>query len=367
MTHNTFRKIIHIDMDAFYASIEQNDNKNFRNKPILVGWKNKRGVVCAASYEARVFGVKSAMPIFRAKEICPTSIIVAPRFERYKEVSKEIFSIFREFTDVIETISLDEAYLDVTSLEPDKVHATKIAQDIRNKIKNLTGLNSSAGVAPNKFLAKIASDWKKPNGIFVIKPSFMYAFLSQLPVSKVNGVGKKTERRLKDLNIHTLRDIRRFPSLDLILKFGKQGARLIELSKGNDPSPVVPRKIRKSLSKEHTFETNVDKDCILNKIPELANQLKIMIKTAQLEPKTVFLKIKSSEFKIYNRQMKIASNVHSIEQFRQLALAIFNSTEICSSGTYRTLGVGYRDFKNNSASSSQPSLFFSKDGHNEYR
>src|SRR5438067_8147692 len=242
----TLRKIIHIDMDAFYASVEQRDEPSLKGQPVIVGWPGERSVVCAASYEARKFGVHSAMPATRAKRLCPDGVFIHPNFEKYRAVSKEIRAIFERHTPLVEPLSLDEAYLDVTSELTGIPTATETAETIRREIRSETNLTASAGVAPNKFLAKIASDWKKPDGIFVIKPHQIAQFLPPLPVRKIPGVGKVTERQLSEMNIITVGDLQHFTVEQLTERFGKWGTRLFELARGIDESPVIASQKRKS-------------------------------------------------------------------------------------------------------------------------
>jgi DNA polymerase IV len=203
------RKIVHIDMDAFYASVEERDDPQLRGKPVVVAWRGNRSVVCAASYEARRFGVRSAMPAIRAERICPNAVFLPPDFPRYRAVSRQVREIFRRHTDLIEPLSLDEAYLEVTENKTGLPTATQVARTIREQIRTELQLTASAGVAPNKFLAKIASDWKKPNGLFVIQPEEVDALLLPLPVGRLPGVGKVTEEKLKGLDVHTIADLRR--------------------------------------------------------------------------------------------------------------------------------------------------------------
>ena len=242
------RKIVHIDMDAFYASVEQRDDPQLRGKPVIVAWKGNRSVVRAASYEARTFGVRSAMPAVRAQRLCTEAIFVPPDFTRYRAVSLDVRKIFKRHTDLIEPLSLDEAYLDVTENKTGLPTATLVARTIREQIRQELNLTASAGVAPNKFLAKLASDWRKPDGLFVIQPDDVDAFLLPLPVGRVPGVGKVTEEKLAKLEIRTVGDLR---NLDLSLleqQFGRFGLRLHELARGIDASEAVPDRPTKSIS-----------------------------------------------------------------------------------------------------------------------
>src|ERR1700734_3896253 len=218
-------------MDAFYASVEQRDDPNLRGKPVVVAWRGNRSVVCAASYEARTFGVRSAMPAVRAERLCPTAVFIPPDFTRYRAVSRQVRDIFQRHTDLIEPLSLDEAYLDVTENKTSLPTATRVASAIRQQIREELNLTASAGVAPNKFLAKIASDWRKPNGLFVIQPEEVDAFLLPLPVGRLPGVGKVTEEKLKGFDVHTIADLRRLGLSELESRFGRYGIRLYELAR----------------------------------------------------------------------------------------------------------------------------------------
>src|SRR5256712_4052579 len=235
----TARKIIHADMDAFYASVEQRDNPELRGKPVIVAWKGNRSVVCAASYEARAFGVRSAMPVLRAEHLCPTAVFIAPDFTRYRAVSRSVREIFKRHTDLIEPLSLDEAYLDVTENKTDLPTATRVASAIREQVRQELNLTASAGVAPNKFLAKLASDWRKPDGLFVIQPEDVDTFLLPLPVGRLPGVGEVTEEKLEKLEITTVGDLRGLDRSSLEQQFGRFGLRLYELARGVDASQVV--------------------------------------------------------------------------------------------------------------------------------
>src|SRR5215468_7179388 len=236
----SLRKIIHIDMDAFYASVEQRDDPQLRGKPVIVAWRGNRSVVCAASYEARRFGVRSAMPAARAERLCPDAVFVPPDFPRYRAVSRLAREIFKRHTDLVESPSLDEAYLDVTENKTGLPSATRVARAIRDQIREELHLTASAGVAPNKFLAKIASDWRKPDGLFVIQPEEVDRFLLPLPVERLPGVGKVTEEKLKGLEVQTVADLRRMDLPALEDRFGRYGARLYELARGIDENEVVP-------------------------------------------------------------------------------------------------------------------------------
>src|SRR5260221_705781 len=246
------RKIVHIDMDAFYASVEQRDDPQMRGKPVVVAWRGSRSVVCAASYEARRFGVRSAMPAVRAEHLCPRAVFLPPDFPRYRAVSHQVREIFKRHTDRIEPLSLDEAYLDVSENKTGLPTATMVARTIREQIRQELNLTASAGVAPNKFLAKIASDWRKPDGLFVIQPDDVDAFLSPLPVGRLPGVGKVTGEKLARLQIQTVGDLKGLDLQVLEQHFGRYGVRLHELARGIDNSEVVPDRPTQSISVEDT-------------------------------------------------------------------------------------------------------------------
>src|SRR6201987_3043955 len=253
----TVRKIIHVDMDAFYASVEQRDDPKLQGKPVIVAWRGNRSVVCAASYEARQFGVRSAMPAVRAERLCPNAVFLPPDFPRYRAVSHQVREIFKRHTDLIEPLSLDEAYLDVSENKTGLPTATQVAVTIREQIRTELHLTASAGVAPNKFLAKIASDWRNPDGLFVIQPNEVDSFLSPLPVGRLPGVGKVMEEKLKDFEVQTVGDLRKMELATLEGRFGRYGVRLYELARGIDKTEVVPDRPTQSISTEDTFERDL--------------------------------------------------------------------------------------------------------------
>ena len=247
------RRIVHIDMDAFYASVEQRDDPALRGRPVVVAWKGARSVVCAASYEARTFGVRSAMPAIRAERLCPNAVFVPPDFTRYKAVSRQVHAILERHTDRIEPLSLDEAYLDVTTNHQGLATATDVARAIRASIREELALTASAGVAPNKFVAKIAADHRKPDGLHVVPPERVLSFLTPLPVWRLPGVGQVMAEKLAAMALHTVGELRAVPTPLLVHKFGRWGLRLAELARGIDDDPVVPSRVRQSLSAEDTF------------------------------------------------------------------------------------------------------------------
>ncbi|WP_281231386.1 DNA polymerase IV [Flavobacterium gelatinilyticum] len=293
----TYRKIIHIDMDAFYASVEQMDNPALRGKPIAVGGSENRGVVAAASYEARKFGVRSAISGVLAKKYCPEIIFVRPRFDRYKEISSKIHQIFHDYTDLVEPLSLDEAYLDVTHNKKGNPSASLLAQEIRSRILNEVGLTASAGISVNKFVAKIASDVNKPNGQKTVNPDEIIGFLEELPVRKFYGVGKVTTEKMYQLGIFTGLDLKSKSEEFLEKHFGKSGSFYYRVVRGIHNSEVKPHRITKSVAAEHTFDTNLSSEIfMLEQLDRIAVSLEKRLKRHDVSGKTVTLKIKYSDF-----------------------------------------------------------------------
>ena len=293
------RKIIHIDCDCFYAAVEERDFPHLRGKPVAVGGRSMRGVLSTCNYEARAFGLHSAMPTHQAVKLCPDVILQPSRFDVYREASERIHDIFLQYTDTIEPLSLDEAFMDVTGSELFSGSATLLAEHIRQQIFKEVGITVSAGIAPNKFLAKVASDWNKPNGSFTISPNHVERFVHQLPVKKIFGVGVKSAERLKQFGVETCGDIHQHSITELVNKFGKSGLRLYELSRGIDNRPVSNDRTRKSLSIEHTFSANLSTlGACLNKLPELYDSLsKRLAKKSDLGIRSLFMKIKYADFK----------------------------------------------------------------------
>ena len=299
---NANRKIIHVDMDAFYASVEQLDNPQLRGKPVAVGGNEVRGVVSAASYEARKFGVRSAMSGYLAKKNCPNLIFVRPRFDRYKEISNKIRKIFHEYTDLVEPLSLDEAYLDVTQNKKGNPSATLIAQEIRKRIFEELGLTASAGISVNKFVAKIASDYNKPNGQKTVNPDEVISFLEELTIRKFYGVGKVTTEKMYQLGIFTGLDLKG-KSIEFLEKhFGKSGKFYYYVVRGIHNSEVKSEHIAKSVATEHTFNENLSSEIfMLEKLEIIAGELERRLKKYQIAGKTVTLKIKYSDFTLQTR------------------------------------------------------------------
>ncbi|RKS00926.1 DNA polymerase IV [Flavobacterium sp. 102] len=297
-----YRKIIHIDMDAFYASVEQLDNPELKVKPLAVGGSEVRGVVSAASYEARKFGVRSAMSGIQAKRNCPDLIFVRPRFDRYKEISKQIRKIFHEYTDLVEPLSLDEAYLDVTQNKKGNPSASLIAQEIRKRIFEEVGLTASAGISVNKFVAKIASDYNKPNGQKTVNPEEVETFLENLDIKKFYGIGKVTTDRMYHLGIFTGKDLKSKSREFLEEHFSKSGLHFYNIVRGIHNSAVKPNRIAKSVAAEHTFNENLTSEIfMIEKLERIASELENRLKKHNISGKTVTLKIKYSDFTTQTR------------------------------------------------------------------
>uniref|UniRef100_A0A7V4XTH9 DNA polymerase IV n=1 Tax=Acidobacterium capsulatum TaxID=33075 RepID=A0A7V4XTH9_9BACT len=341
----TPRKIVHVDMDAFYASVEQRDAPELRGKPVVVAWRGRRSVVCAASYEARQFGVRSAMPAVTAERLCPQAIFVPPDFTRYKAVSRAVREIFERHTDLIEPLSLDEAYLDVTHNKTGLPTATKVAITIRKQIREELSLTASAGVAPNKFLAKIASDWRKPDGLFVIQPQDLATFLPPLPVGRIPGVGKVTEERLVRLGIRTAGDLQHYDLATLESNFGRYGLRLYHLARGVDHSPVTPNRPTKSVSAEDTFETDIPLSATEPVIRRLAEKVWNASRREARVARTVVLKLKTSDFHIHTRSLTPETPPASCEELTAIALGLRARVDLGADRLYRLIGVGLSNFR----------------------
>ena len=314
------RKIIHIDMDAFYASVEQRDNPAYKGKPLAVGGSRERGVVAAASYEARKFGVRSAMPSSLAYKKCPHIIFVKPRFEVYSAVSEQIRAIFFEYTDLVEPLSLDEAYLDVTNNKKNFPSASLIAKEIRERILKETRLTASAGISINKFLAKTASDIQKPNGQTLISPEQALDFISQLPIAKFYGIGKVTADKMHQLGILTGEDLRKWDETELIRLFGKTGRYYYQIARGIDDRPVNPNRIRKSVGAENTFDKNlIDEGQMLEELSEIAEEVSQRLQKDERQGKTLTLKIKFADFVQITRSKTLSYPFSSRKIIEELA------------------------------------------------
>jgi DNA polymerase-4 len=293
-------------MDAFYASVEQRDDPQLRGKPVVVAWRGNRSVVCSASCEARRFGIRSAMPAVNAERLCPDAVFVPPDFPRYRAVSRTAREIFKQHTDLVEPLSLDEAYLDVTENKKGLAAATRVARAIREQIRAELELSASAGVAPNKFLAKIASDWRKPDGLFVIQPSDVDRFLAPLEVGRIPGVGKVTARKLLQLGVQSVADLRKVEMQTLRTQFGRYGTRLYDLARGIDLSEVIPNRPTQSISAEDTF----GQDVLITEVEPMIRRLSQAVwSSARKEvriARTVVLKLKTSEFNVHTRSYTVS-------------------------------------------------------------
>lgn len=356
------RKIVHVDMDAFYASVEQRDDPSLRGKPVVVAWRGARSVVCAASYEARKFGIHSAMPAGRAERLCPQAAFVPPDFVRYKAVSRQIREIFARHTDLVEPLSLDEAYLDVTTTKTGLPSATATAEAIRAAICAETALTASAGVAPNKFLAKIASDWNKPDGVYVIRPHQIEAFLTSLDVGRIPGVGKVMQRRLAEIGVTTVGDLRQHRREELEQRFGRWGQRLHELAQGIDERPVQTDRPTLQVSCEDTFEHDLLLEELEPHIRRLAEKTWAghQRKASSMHDRvarTVVLKVRTSDFHILTRSLTPASRPTSATELADIACALRERVERPSGSRYRLVGVGLSGFVDADSYAAQDDLF----------
>jgi len=339
------RKIIHIDMDAFFASVEQLDHPELQGKPIAVGGGEKRGVVAAASYEARKFGVRSAMASALAIKRCPQLIFVKPRFERYKEISLQIRSIFLSYTDLVEPLSLDEAYLDVTENKKGNPSASLMAQEIRKKIYEKTGLTASAGISINKFVAKIASDYNKPNGQKTIAPEEVLLFLEQLDIRKVFGIGQVTADKMYAIGIFTGLDLKLKSELFLSQQFGKSGRYFYQAVRGIHLSEVKPHRLQKSVGAERTFSENISSEVFLKeKITKVAKELSKRLATSKLAGKTITLKLKYSDFNLQTRSKTIAYYISDANLIDEIAKELLYQEPLENS--VRLLGISLSKLNN---------------------
>lgn len=332
------RKIIHIDMDAFYASVELREAPHLCGLPVVVAWEGKRSVICAASYEARRFGLRSAMSAATAKRLCPQAVFIPPRFPLYREISAQIHNIFRRHTDLIEPVSLDEAYLDVTDNKQNRPYAQDIAAAIRADIFAETALTASAGIAPNKFLAKIASDWNKPNGQFVIPPHKIARFMQTLPLEKIPGVGRKTLSKLHAFGWHTAADLQTVPPARLAMLFGRWGYRLHELAHGTDERPVEARRERVQISTEITLPEDLPLSLALRHLPGLARDLSAQTAQKNLCGHTLTLKLKTETFRTLTRSRTYSSPLYRPEQLAEAAALL--AAQMPDDCGYRLIGIG---------------------------
>lgn len=342
------RKIIHVDMDAFYASVEQMDNPDLIGKPLAVGGSEKRGVVSAASYEARKFGVRSAMSGVQAKRNCPDLIFVRPRFDRYQEISKKIRKIFYEYTDLVEPLSLDEAYLDVTKNKKGNPSASLLAKEIRERILNEVGLTASAGISTNKFVAKIASDYNKPNGQKTVNPEEVLDFLEQLDIRKFYGVGKVTAEKMYQLGIFTGKDLKTKTIDYLDAHFGKSGQHYYEIVRGIHHSEVKPNRIRKSLAAERTFDENLSSEIfMLEKLEKIAKEVSKRLEKSKVAGKTVTLKIKYSDFSLQTRSKTLPYYISNTEVILETAKELLFQEKM--SNSVRLLGISMSNLNTEAA------------------
>ncbi len=340
MTQLPPRKIIHCDCDCFYAAVEMRDDPSLRNLPVAVGGRaNQRGVIATCNYEARRFGVRSAMATSQALKLCPDLVLLPPNFDKYREASQRILAIYRDYTDLVEPLSLDEAFLDVTQATQCNGSATLIAREIRSRIQQEVGITASAGIAPNKFIAKIASDWNKPNGQFVVTPAQVDAFVAQLPVDKLFGVGKVTAEKLKRLGAYTCADLRAWSPTQLQQQFGRFGERLYELCRGIDKRAVEPSRERKSISVEETYPSDVPNlAACRQQLPHLVAKLGERIERARAERSAnkLFLKIRFADFR--QTTVECFGSASQTTLFSQLLETGFQRGQ----RPVRLLGVGVR-------------------------
>jgi DNA polymerase-4 len=351
------RKIIHIDMDAFFASVEQLDNPEIKGKPVAVGGSGERSVVAAASYEARKFGVRSAMPSMIAKKLCPSLIFVKPHFERYQEVSAGVFDIYREYTDIIEPLSIDEAFLDVTTDKKNIGSATLIASDIRKEIRKKTSLTASAGISINKFLAKIASDIKKPDGQFVIPPEEAAGFIENLPVEKFYGIGKVTAEKMHKLGIHNGMDLKTWDLSSLVRNFGKVGLFYFKIVRGEDDRKVEPDQERKSVGTELTFEKDLTTRFeLIAELYKIEIELMKRLEESQTSGRTITVKVKFNDFRQITRSKTIQNYIRDFDTLHREVAAIRKSMDLEGSRV-RLLGVSVSNLETEDCSDRQLYLF----------
>ena len=334
------RKIIHIDMDAFYASVELRERPELKDLPVVIASHHPRAVVAAASYPARFYGLRSAMSMGQARKLCPQVIVIEPDFAKYRQVSAQIHQIFQQYTSLIEPLSLDEAFLDVTENLKQIPSATEVAMRIREDIFQATGLTASAGVAPNKFLAKIASDWHKPNGICVIKPSQVQRFIQNLPLKKIPGVGKVTQEKLKSLNLETLGDLQQIDEALLIQHFGKYGRRLFLYAQGIDERPVEVERERQQISKETTFDDDLHLNQCRPYWEPLLGQVWQSLQKKQLSARGVTVKLKLKNFQVMQHSKSFKQVLRSPQELVQALDLLLDDLHIAPQMQFRLIGVG---------------------------
>jgi nucleotidyltransferase/DNA polymerase involved in DNA repair len=357
------RIILHVDMDAFYASIEQRDNPALKGKPVIVGADPKggqgRGVVAACSYEARKFGVHSALPISRAWKLCPQGAYVRPRMDRYIDVSHQVMEVLRQFTDLIEPLSIDEAFMDITGSIALFGSPQQIARSIKKRIRENTDLCASVGVGPNKFIAKIASDLRKPDALVIVQLDEVEEFLRDLPISRLWGVGPKTELRLKSLGLRTIGDIRDMPRQTLVRALGSLGDHLHELAQGKDERPVIPNWEAKSVSNETTFdEDTADVDLLIETIRGLAARVGRRLRREDQRAGRITLKLRYADFETHTKQTSLDSAVQTDQDIAGAAIALFRQFPL--NRKIRLIGVGAADLTRDGKDPTQLDLFSAK-------
>ena len=334
------RKIIHIDMDAFFASVELRERPDLQNLPVVISSHHPRAVIAAASYPARKFGLRSAMSMTQAKKLCPQVVVIEPNFEKYRDVSQQIHQVFQKYTHLIEPLSLDEAFLDVTENLQDIPSATEVAERIRTDIFKVTGLTASAGVAPNKFLAKIASDWNKPNGICIIKPKQVQNFIQDLPLKKIPGVGKVTQEKLKTLQLETLGDLQQIDENVLIHHFGKYGKQLFLYAQGIDDRPVQSERQRQQISKEITFDDDLTLEQCSPYWDQLIERVWLSLEKKQMQARGVTIKLKLKNFQVLQHSKSFKQALNSQQDMTQVMQILLNEMQIPEHYQFRLIGVG---------------------------
>lgn len=334
------RKIIHIDMDAFFASVELRERPDLQNLPVVISSHHPRAVIAAASYPARKFGLRSAMSMTQAKKLCPQVVVIEPNFEKYRDVSQQIHQVFQKYTHLIEPLSLDEAFLDVTENLQDIPSATEVAERIRTDIFKVTGLTASAGVAPNKFLAKIASDWNKPNGICIIKPKQVQNFIQDLPLKKIPGVGKVTQEKLKTLQLETLGDLQQIDENVLIHHFGKYGKQLFLYAQGIDDRPVQSERQRQQISKEITFDDDLTLEQCSPYWDQLIERVWLSLEKKQMQARGVTVKLKLKNFQVLQHSKSFKQALNSQQDMTQVMQILLNEMQIPEHYQFRLIGVG---------------------------
>lgn len=334
------RKIIHIDMDAFFASVELRDQPHLKHLPVVISSHHPRAVIAAASYPARAYGLRSAMAMSQARKLCPDVVVIEPHFQKYQDVSQQIHQIFQQYTDKIEPLSLDEAYLDVTENFKNLPSATDVAMQIRADIFNTTALTASAGVAPNKFLAKIASDWHKPNGICIIKPNQVQDFIQHLALNKIPGVGKVTQEKLKSLQLQTLGDLQQIEESVLIHHFGKYGKQLFLYAQGIDERPVQSERQRQQISKETTFDQDYTLSQCQGYWAQLLDRVWLNLEKKHMQARGVTVKLKLKNFQVLQHSKSFKQALHTKDELQQCLAILLSEMHIPEHYLFRLIGIG---------------------------